>query len=425
MATVNWSLQIKRDTAANWTSNDPTLLAGQLGYETDTGKLKIGSGVAWSATSYFYGGAGTLAQTLALGNTTGGQKIVVDAADAIDYNPATANEIAYFNAGKTLASLPTATYPSLTELSYVKGVTSAIQTQINAKGDALTTNPLSQFAATTSAQLAGVISDETGSGALVFGTSPTFTTDITTPLIIGGTAAGSYISYKSTTGIGASSDPAHIFTGGTNGATEIMRLLNGGKVGIGTNPTGGAYLQVNSGVTDEVATFTSSDSIAYITLTDSTGTGYLGTGSTGRVFIGSIASVSSSNLIIMGGGNGLGYGVTFPAISGLHIIKTTEQLRLGYDASNYLSSTVGSTGSLTFSLTGTTPEFYINNTGGVVIGNKAALVTTATEGFLYIPSCAGIPTGVPTAKTGKIPVVCDSTNNKMYIYSGGAWVALN
>lgn len=43
-------------------------------------------------------------------------------------------------------------------------------------GDALTTSPLSQFAATTSSQLAGVISDETGSGALVFGTSPTLTT---------------------------------------------------------------------------------------------------------------------------------------------------------------------------------------------------------------------------------------------------------
>lgn len=38
---------------------------------------------------------------------------------------------------------------------------------------ALTANPLSQFASTTSAQLAGVISDETGSGAAVFGTSPT------------------------------------------------------------------------------------------------------------------------------------------------------------------------------------------------------------------------------------------------------------
>jgi hypothetical protein len=49
----------------------------------------------------------------------------------------TANEIAYFTAARIIASLPVATYPSLTELSYVKGVTSAIQTQINAKQDAL------------------------------------------------------------------------------------------------------------------------------------------------------------------------------------------------------------------------------------------------------------------------------------------------
>ena len=43
----------------------------------------------------------------------------------------TANEIAYFTGGQVIASLAVATYPSLTELSYVKGVTSAIQTQIN------------------------------------------------------------------------------------------------------------------------------------------------------------------------------------------------------------------------------------------------------------------------------------------------------
>lgn len=43
-------------------------------------------------------------------------------------------------------------------------------------GDAFVANPLSQFAATTSSQLAGVISDETGSGALVFANSPTLVT---------------------------------------------------------------------------------------------------------------------------------------------------------------------------------------------------------------------------------------------------------
>ena len=47
----------------------------------------------------------------------------------------------------------------------------------------VTTDTLAVHAATTSAQLAGVISDETGSGALVFGTSPT----LTTPTVSGGT----------------------------------------------------------------------------------------------------------------------------------------------------------------------------------------------------------------------------------------------
>jgi hypothetical protein len=54
---------------------------------------------------------------------------------------------------------------------------------------ALTSAKVSDFAATTSAELAGVISDETGSGLLVFGTSPT----IGTPAISGGTLANSVI----------------------------------------------------------------------------------------------------------------------------------------------------------------------------------------------------------------------------------------
>jgi hypothetical protein len=61
----------------------------------------------------------------------------------------------------------------------------------------------------------------------------------------------------------------------------------------------------------------------------------------------------------------------------------------------------------------------------VILGREVALATNATNGFTYIPTCAGIPTGVPTAVTGKAPLVADSTNNKLYIYLGGAWQALN
>ncbi|MFV8343965.1 beta strand repeat-containing protein [Flavobacterium sp. XS2P39] len=55
-------------------------------------------------------------------------------------------------------------------------------------GNALTTNPISQFAATTSAQLAGVLSDETGTGNAVFSASPTLVTpNLGTPSTLVGT----------------------------------------------------------------------------------------------------------------------------------------------------------------------------------------------------------------------------------------------
>ena len=42
-------LQQRRDTAANWTSNNPTLAGGEIGYETDTKKFKVGDGsTAWT-----------------------------------------------------------------------------------------------------------------------------------------------------------------------------------------------------------------------------------------------------------------------------------------------------------------------------------------------------------------------------------------
>lgn len=47
-------IQIRRDTAADWTSNNPTLTEGEMGFETDTNKLKIGDGsTAWNSLAYF------------------------------------------------------------------------------------------------------------------------------------------------------------------------------------------------------------------------------------------------------------------------------------------------------------------------------------------------------------------------------------
>lgn len=49
-------IQIRRDTAANWTSVNPTLAQGEMGFETDTKKLKFGDGsTAWNSLLYFAG----------------------------------------------------------------------------------------------------------------------------------------------------------------------------------------------------------------------------------------------------------------------------------------------------------------------------------------------------------------------------------
>lgn len=87
-------------------------------------------------------------------------------------------------------------------------------------------NPLSQFAATTSAQFFGIISDETGGAGVVVGSSspsiatPTFTTSHTSPLWIGGSGTtGTQATIQTTTGNGTTD--ALAIKGGNNGATTF------------------------------------------------------------------------------------------------------------------------------------------------------------------------------------------------------------
>jgi len=48
-----FSIQLRRDTSANWGTANPTLLKGEPGFESDTNKLKIGDGsTAWNALPY-------------------------------------------------------------------------------------------------------------------------------------------------------------------------------------------------------------------------------------------------------------------------------------------------------------------------------------------------------------------------------------
>ena len=65
-------LQQRRDTAANWTANNPILAQGELGLETDTTKWKMGDGTtAWTSLAYAYtaGAAGATGPTGPIGAT--------------------------------------------------------------------------------------------------------------------------------------------------------------------------------------------------------------------------------------------------------------------------------------------------------------------------------------------------------------------
>ena len=62
-------IQLRRDTTANWTTNNPILLPGEIGVETDTLKFKIGNGSRWNATTSYAFKAGEANGIATLGPT--------------------------------------------------------------------------------------------------------------------------------------------------------------------------------------------------------------------------------------------------------------------------------------------------------------------------------------------------------------------
>ncbi len=217
--------------------------------------------------------------------------------------------------------------------------------------------------------------------------------------------------------------------------TQAMTLDASGNLGIGTTSNGVAkiYAYTTSGgvdnfrMADENSTIASGiravgDAIAFRTQAAErariTSGGDLGVGTTspdakldvaGTGLVGLFGSESANNAYI-----GIKYNSTILGYFG------NGSGVAGPGSATDLS--IGSTGAraLTFG-TNDLERARITSTGNVVAGGSVALATTATDGFLYVPTCAGTPTGTPTAITGMAPIVVDTTNNKMYFYSGGAW----
>jgi hypothetical protein len=199
-------------------ANTPTLISPVLGTATGTSVSVTGALYAYNGTAIPAGGT-----------TASGIKI-----------SSTANFGIFFGSGSpTLSAAQGSLYLRSDGVPFYNTNGTTGWTSIGAgTGDALVANPLSQFASTTSLQLAGVLSDETGSGAFVLGTSPAFTTSITT-----GSTSFSLFNSTATTvnafgaattlNIGASAATV-LNLGGASSAAEL-RLLE--PSGSGTNYT--------------------------------------------------------------------------------------------------------------------------------------------------------------------------------------------
>jgi hypothetical protein len=147
-------------------------------------------------------------------------------------------------------------------------------------------------------------------------------------------------------------------------------------------------------------------------------------------------TLSSFHDILVASSDHVSYIETYP-ITGRHSSSWLYcRAPSGKDSNIVLSAVVGSDEKAQISLGNTnglristmnaaggnaTLRMSVDTDGNIVLGSgSAALLTSATNGFVYLPTCAGTPSGVPTAKTGMVAHLYDTTNNKLWVYNG-AW----
>jgi hypothetical protein len=262
---------------------------------------------------------------------------------------------------------------------------------------------------------AGEVRGPAASGTNIAGTTLTISASNGT-----GTGGSGIISFR-TASVGTSGSTA-------NTLTERLRITANGSIGMGGAPSSGNIFAVYNSITGSAFSYAfnfvcqiqsdvTSEAVAFQSYLNTQAASF--TLSALRHFKAVQSGIGSGSAVT----NQTGFWADATMIGATN--------NYGFYASNGAAITAGKTvygflGNHNIATGGgTTWNFYANGTapnlfsGSTIIGS-AALATTATDGFLYIPTCAGAPTGVPTAYTGRVPMVYDSTNNKFYIYNG-AW----
>ncbi len=173
-------MEMTRDTAAGFTSDNPVLRWGEFGVETDTDKFKIGDGVtAWTALNYIRGGTN---QTITLtGDVTG------SGTGSFATALATAQPSAHtWAAAQTFSSSAKSTSPTA-GIGYATGAGGAV-TQATSKSTGVTLNAVCGYVTLNNEALAA--------GAVVtfvMTNSAVVNSDIIVTNMIGGGTPGAYM----------------------------------------------------------------------------------------------------------------------------------------------------------------------------------------------------------------------------------------
>ena len=145
-------IQLRRDTTANWTTNNPILLPGEIGVETDTLKFKIGNGSRWNATTSYAFKAGEANGLATLGPT--GKIPTSQLPDSISMDA----ELSAALAALTTSSITEGSNKYFTNQRAIDAVSSLISSSILSE----TTNRNTAIATAKSEAIASAATDATG-----------------------------------------------------------------------------------------------------------------------------------------------------------------------------------------------------------------------------------------------------------------------
>jgi len=195
---------------------------------------------------------------------------------------------------------------------------------------------------------------------------------------------GTYIAFEFSNDAGATWQ-SYPFTVNTANTWQVVGVDISGLTGSQKN----TVTKIRFNVTDSSTGFT-----AYFDDIEAAPTAYTDLAPT--LSAAAAAAASSSNLALNAQGSGV--------------------LNLNYDPTNAYAGN----GGVAVYNGASTKLFFVDSNGNTIIGSGSAqLATSATNGFLYLSSSAGKPTGVPTIYAGNVAESYDTTNNKDCIYNAG------